>query len=312
MAPLRIGVPDLVSPSYFPAIAAVELGLLADEGVDATVELVFPVTDAAVALRDGSLDVLAGAAHAPLYAFPRWDGARLVAAISRNTYWFLVVAAERGVGRGELTKLRDLRIGAAPGVDEGLRQLLVRSGVDLDERELHIGPVPGVAAGTVSFGVAAAEALADGRVDAFWANGMGAAVAVADGTGTVVVDARRDGGIGAGLTFAGVSTTQALIDRDPATVGAVVRALRRAQVLLAEDPGRATEVGRRLFPAREAELIAELVRRDAPWYDTAITPEAVAGLNDFGRLAGLLPDPADEPAYDHVVATDLASTGSIR
>lgn len=309
MAPLRIGVPDLVSPSYFPAIAAVELGLLADEGVAGTVELVFPVTDAAAALRDGRLDLLAGAAHAPLYAFPGWQGARLVAAISRNTYWFLVVRSDLGVGHGDLDALRDLRIGAAPGVDEGLRQLLVRSGVDLDERGLRIGPVPGVAPGTISFGVAAAEALADGRVDAFWANGMGAEVATSSGTGTVVVDARRDGGLGASLTFAAVSTTRELIDRDPGAVAAVVRALGRAQQILADDPERAAEVGRRLFPPREADLIAELVRRDAAWYGTAITPGAVDGLAAFARHAGLL---GSDVAFDDVVAIEFASAGSPR
>ncbi|MEU7765595.1 ABC transporter substrate-binding protein [Nocardia sp. NPDC049190] len=309
MAGLRIGVPDLVSPSYFPAIAAVELGLLADEGVEGTIELVFPVTDAATSLRDGRLDLLAGAAHAPLYAFPGWQNARLVAAISRNTYWFLVVRSDLGVARGDLKALRDLRIGAAPGVDEGLRQLLVRSGVDLAGQGLRIGPIPGVAPGTISFGVAAAEALADGRVDAFWANGMGAQVAESTGTGTVVVDARRDGGLGSRLTFPAISTTQDLIARDPAVVAAVVRALGRAQRVLADDPERATEVGRRLFPPREAGLIAELVRRDAPWYGTEISPEAVAGLNAFGRHAGLL---AHDVAFDDVVVTDLVSSGTSR
>jgi hypothetical protein len=39
-------VPDLVSPSYFPAIAAVELGLFQRHGLAATLEPVFPVTRA--------------------------------------------------------------------------------------------------------------------------------------------------------------------------------------------------------------------------------------------------------------------------
>jgi NitT/TauT family transport system substrate-binding protein len=305
MARVRIGVPDLVSPSYFPAIAAVELGILAEEGVDGTIELVFPVTDAAVALREGGLDFLAGAAHAPLYAFENWNGARLVAAISRNTYWFLVVRSDLGIGRGELGRLANLDVGAAPGVDEGLRQLLVRSGVDCHAAGIRIGPVPGVRPGTISFGVAAAEALADGRVDAFWANGMGAEVAVVDGTGSVVVDARRDGGLGASLTFAAISTTEALIEADPDLVAAVVRALRRTQRLLAEDPERALAVGRKLFPPREAELIAELIRRDASYYDTVITPEAIEGLSAFGRHAGIL---TADVGYDDVVAARFTST----
>ena len=34
---IRVAIPDLVSPSYFPAIAAVELGFFKQEGLDATV-----------------------------------------------------------------------------------------------------------------------------------------------------------------------------------------------------------------------------------------------------------------------------------
>ena len=36
---LRIAVPDLVSNSYFPIIAAVELGFFEQEGFDASVDL---------------------------------------------------------------------------------------------------------------------------------------------------------------------------------------------------------------------------------------------------------------------------------
>ena len=40
---MRIAVPDLISNSYFPAIAALELGFFESEGLDAELELVFPV-----------------------------------------------------------------------------------------------------------------------------------------------------------------------------------------------------------------------------------------------------------------------------
>ena len=49
---MRIGVPDLISNSYFPAIAAVDLGAFKAEGLDAEVELLFPVPKAMEALRD--------------------------------------------------------------------------------------------------------------------------------------------------------------------------------------------------------------------------------------------------------------------
>ncbi len=40
---MRIAVPDLVSNSYFPAVAAVELGFFAAEGLEAELQLIFPV-----------------------------------------------------------------------------------------------------------------------------------------------------------------------------------------------------------------------------------------------------------------------------
>jgi ABC-type nitrate/sulfonate/bicarbonate transport system substrate-binding protein len=76
---------------------------------------------------------------------------------------------------------------------DGLKRMLVESGMD-PERDVRIGPVPGTAGPGVSFGVAAAKALEEGKLDGFWANGMGAEVAVRNGAGTLVLDARRGDG----------------------------------------------------------------------------------------------------------------------
>ena len=86
---MKIALPDLVSNSYFPAIAAVELGFFKRHGLDATHELIFPVPDAFQALSDGKVDLVAGAAHGPLWAFPRWRGCKLVCALSQGMYWSL-------------------------------------------------------------------------------------------------------------------------------------------------------------------------------------------------------------------------------
>ena len=88
--PMRIGVPDMISNSYFPAIAAVDLGAFKTEGLDAEIELLFPVPEAMEALRDGELDFVAGSAHAALTAFPDWNGAKLLVALAQHMYWFLV------------------------------------------------------------------------------------------------------------------------------------------------------------------------------------------------------------------------------
>ena len=299
--PLRVAIPDMVSPSYFPAIAAVELGFFKKEGLDATIELVFPVTKTFEELREGRLDFVGGAAHAPLYAFRDWTGCRLICALSQNMYWFLVVRRDIGAKRGELRALKGLRIGAAPGPADGLKRMLVESGID-PEREVNIAPVPGAAAAGVSFGMAAAKALEEGAVDGFWANGMGAEVALRRGVGTLVVDARRgDGPKGSQhYTFPALVATQKSVDERPEEVAAAVRAVVGAQGALKSDPSLATEAAKRHFPPAELALIAELVRRDAPFYDPEISGDTVHTLNAFARDVGLL---SQAVVYEQVVAT---------
>src|SRR5262249_262737 len=152
------------------------------------------------------------------------------------------------------------------------------AGFDLAKDGIDIGPIPGTTASGVSFGVTAAKALEEGTLDGFWANGMGAEVATLRGVGTVVLDVRRgDGPAPArGYTFPALVTTERRMADDPASVRAAIRAIVRTQNALREDPSRAFEVGRRLFPEAEANLIAELIRRDLPYYDPRITPEMVA------------------------------------
>jgi ABC-type nitrate/sulfonate/bicarbonate transport system substrate-binding protein len=303
--PSRVAIPDMVSPSYFPAIAAVELGFFEKEGLDATVELIFPVTKTYEELRDGRIDFVGGAAHAALYAFRDWNGCKLLCALSQNMYWFLVVRKGLEAKRGDLDALRGLRIGAAPGPVDGLRHMLAESGIDPD-REVKIAPVPGTAVAGVSFGMAAAKALEDGSVDAFWANGMAAEVAVRGGFGTLIVDARRgDGPHGAQhYTFPAFVATQERIDRSPEAVAAAMRAVIAAQAALRQDPSLAARAAHRLFPAAERALIEELVRRDTPYYEALISRESVRALNGFARATGLL---SRDPSFDEVVAAHLTS-----
>lgn len=302
---MRIAVPDLISNSYFPAVAAVEMGFFREEGLDAALQLLFPVPKTMEALRDGALDFVAGAAHATLAAFPDWQGAKLLAALGQHMYWLLVVRADLGVRRGDLQALKGLRIGAAPGPDAGLRRLLVEAGLDPARDGIRIGPVPAASTAGVSFGVTAAEALAAGEIDGFWANAMGAEVAVRRGVGTIVLDVRRGDGPPAArhYTFPALVTTERLIAREPEAAAAAVRAIVRAQRTLRADPARATEVGRRLFPPLEADLIADLIRRDLPYYDATITPETVASLNRFAQEVGLLSGPVP---YEQVVASQFS------
>jgi len=196
-------------------------------------------------------------------------------------------------------------IGAAPWVEMGLRALLTSAGIDLAADQVNIVPVPGSQGAGVNFGVTAARALEERRIDGFWANGMGTEVAVRRGVGTVVLDVRRgDGPRGCfDYTFSALATSQRLLDENPGAAAAAVRALMAAQVALANDPVSATQVGRKRFPADEAALIAELIRRDVPYYDASITRQAVTGMCAFARSLGLL---TGEPRYEDIVATECA------
>jgi ABC-type nitrate/sulfonate/bicarbonate transport system substrate-binding protein len=286
---LRVAIPDLISPSYFPAIAAVELGCFSKEGFDATLELLYPVTKTYEELRDGRLDFVGGASHAALYAFKDWQGAKLLCALAQHMYWFLVVRKDLNAKRGDLNVVRGLRIGAAPGPVDGLKRMLAVDGID-PEREVKIAPVPGFAVGqTASFGLLAAKALEEGKIDGFWANGMGAEVAVRNGIGTLVLDARREASDEAkGYTFPALVTSQEVIDQNPKAARAAINAVKAAQNILKQNPERATEIGKKLFPATEAGLIAELVRRDLPFYEAAISEHSVESMNWFARDIGLL------------------------
>ena len=168
-----VGQPDLISNSYFPALAAVELGFFNDEGIDAEIEMISPVPDAFVALRDGECHFVAGPAHAALWAFPRWQGAKMLCALSQGMYWFLVVRKDLDIEPGDLTGLSGLTLGAAPGPDMGFRQLLISAGIDVEKENISIGLPPGGLIPGASFGVSAAEALIEGKIDGFWANGIG-------------------------------------------------------------------------------------------------------------------------------------------
>ncbi len=302
---MKLAVPDMISNSYFPAIAAIELGIFKQEGIEVALELIYPVDKCYAALREGTVDFVGGSAHSVLSAFPQWRGAKLLCAQGQGMYWFLVLHKDLGASRGNLDTVKGKRIGAAPWVDLGLRRLLIEAGLDLARDEINIAPVPGAVGAGVNFGVTAAKALEERKIDGFWANGMGAEVAVRRGVGTVVLDVRRRDGPKPcfNYTMAAIATTEALIARSPEHAAAAVRAMVRTHAALRANVARAGEIGRKLFPPAEAELIAELIRRDLPYYDAAISPDFVTGMNWFACDVGIL---QGEVPYESVVATQFS------
>lgn len=302
---MRLAVPDLVSNSYFPAISAVELGDFAEQGLDASHELIFPVDKCYQALRDGEVDLIGGSAHAVLSAFPAWKGAKLLCALAQGMYWFLVMRTDEGHRRGDLGAVKGKKIGAAPWVDYGLARMLQEVGIDIERDEVDIAPVPGTVGRGVSFGATAARALEDGLIDGFWANGMGAEIAVTRGVGTIVVDVRRGDGPKPAYDYTQpvlVATDRLIADR-PDDVAAAVRAIVSTQNKLKQNVARATAIGDKLFAPNEAKLIAQVVERDLPYYDPAISEGFVEHMNGFARDMGFLDRTVP---YDRVVATEFS------
>ena len=303
---MKIAIPDLISNSYFPAAAAVELGFFKEEGLDMTLELIFPVDRTLEILRDGDIQFVGGSAHSTPHAFPEWQGGKLLASLAQGMYWFLILRSDLGAKQGDIEAVKGLNIGAAPLVDLGLQQLLIEAGIDLEKDKVTIAPVPGAFSGkNVNFGVTAAKALEDGKIDGFWANGMGAEVAVTRVAGTMVIDARRgDGPPNAfNYTMPALITSQKMIDEEPDACAAAVRALVKTHAALKDDISLATKVGEKLFPAEEASLIAQVVERDLPYYSAAISPEFVDGMAAFQRAVGLI---EGEVTYEQAVATQFS------
>ncbi len=299
--PIKIAIPDLISNSYFPVLAACELGFLRAEGLDASLVLMSPADKSYQALKEGQVDFVAAEAHAALAIFPRWRGVKLICAQAQGMYWFLVMRSNLGIKRGDLQSLRGRRIGASPWVELGLKRLLIEAGIDSEREGIAISPIPGGLKLKLNTGVTAAKALESEVIDGFWANGMGAEIAVRRGSGTIVLDVRRGDGPKAAFDFTlpTVATTDWLIQNSPETAACVVRAVVASHAALRSDVSLAAIVGNKLFPAMEAELIVELVARDLPFYEASLSKHSIASLNQFARDVRLLDC---DPSYENVVA----------
>ena len=303
---MKVVIPDLVSNSYFPAIAAVEMGFFKEEGLDAELELIYPVGKCYEALRDGKADFVGGSSHSAPTAFPEWQGVKFLGALAQHTYWFLIMRADLKVKRGDVAAVKGRRIGAAPLIDIGLIELLKEYGIDPKRDNVQIAPPPMPAQAGVSFGVNAAKAMEEGKIDGFWANGMGAEVAVQRGIGTLVLDARRGDGPQACAATPSACWRPAptLVEKTPDKAAAAVRALVKTQKALKADPKRATKVGEKWFPAFEASLIATLVERDLPYYDPAISKATFDSMCKFVQTVGLTKGVGK---YEDVVATQFSN-----
>src|SRR5262245_4533994 len=150
---MRIAVPDFVSSTFIPLIAAKELGIFQEEGQDVELVTIRALGDVE-ALRDGAVDFSSGTAHAPLMLFPAWRGVKLVATVSQGTPWMLVMKAGLAQ-RGELEAVKGRRIAADQGPDLVFKYLLREAGIYIEPEHVDIGQPPETSQAGVSVGVAA-------------------------------------------------------------------------------------------------------------------------------------------------------------
>jgi len=300
----KIWVPDLDSPSYFVAIAAVELGFFKQEGID--IEFIYNTLEGPELMRDGKLDFIGGPAFAATRTFPDWKGVKLLCALSQYSYWFMAVRSTLDIKRGDLQAIKGLRISAAPPWPEmSLRYMLADAGIDLERDRVRIVPPPPPYGDKGFMARNGVDAIIQNIADAYWGNGMRVALGESLGIAKLHVDLRRgDGPPGARYyNFAALTARERLINEHREAAAGAIRAIVKAQKALKANPSISTEIGRRLFPADEAELIAGLIERDAPFYDAKISHDAVDGLMKFAKRYGVIKDAVP---YEDLVATQFS------
>src|SRR5204862_184908 len=80
-----------------------------------------------------------------------------------------------------------------------------------------------------------------------------------------------------------LAVTDDFLARRSGDAARMVSAMDATHAALKQDVALACQIGAKVFPEREASLIASLVQRDLPFYSTAISKAFVAGMNDFAR-----------------------------
>jgi ABC-type nitrate/sulfonate/bicarbonate transport system substrate-binding protein len=256
-------------------------------------------------LRDGTLHFFGGPAYAATRAFPAWKGAKLLCALSQYSYWFMAVRADLNVKRGDLNAVKGLRIACSPTFPEmGLRYMLAEAGIDPTRDNVRIVASPTAHRQEHLKGRDGVVAIEQGVADGYWGNGMRLAIGESFGVAKLHLDLRRgDGPAGARwYNFAAFTTTEQLVREQPHVAAAAIRAIVKTQRALSANPRLATDVANDLFPREEASLIADLIARDAPFYDATISAQAIDGVNKFAKANGLIVDPIP---YDTLVASQF-------
>src|SRR5215472_17245689 len=219
---MRLTVADAISPSYFVAIAAIELGFFRREGID--VEFVFSPPNPSQALKDGTIDFFGGSPFTGLRAFPGWRGAALLCALSQYTYWFLAVRSDIECEQGDVSAVKGLRLSASADPGLTMKRLLEEAGIDLGRDNVRIVPSPRRTSPNWAWdGV---DAIEQGVSDGYWGNGLRADLGVKRGIAKILLDVRRGDVQPASRNFfyKDTATTERLVKEHPDIAAGAVRA----------------------------------------------------------------------------------------
>jgi len=219
-----------------------------------------------------------GSAHSAARRRFRMDGVTLLCAQAQGMYWFLIMRAAsqrraRRHRRREGTAQSARRRG-----EMGLRRLLIEAGIDLVRDEVTIQPVRARSEKGELRSDGRASGKPNGKIDGFWANGMGGrSHSAAAPAHWCSKSARRrpqkPGGFQ--LTPWPRSPRRCAHRAHARCCGCAVRAIvansARSLRRQPRDEGR-----QRALPGSRSGVIADIVRRDLPINDAAIRPDFVA------------------------------------
>jgi NitT/TauT family transport system substrate-binding protein len=257
--PVRVILPDPDNLQLMAFWVARGAGLFEREGLAVTLSV--PPSPGGVLQRFLQGDAPAAVLPAPAYLdlIAQRAPIRLVANLLRHEPANLVVRSSALGARGislarplaeRLRALRGLKVGVAPGPVGRLRALFASAGLVADE----VVQIVGVA------GPEQNDALASGRVDALFAHTPYLEEALARGDGALVVHASA-GDIPA-LSFRQIhalAVDRAWADRHDREVGALVRSLAAAELLVHRDQAAAVDAVLRALPAKKRDRVERIV-----------------------------------------------------
>ena len=135
------------------------------------------------------------------------------------------------VKRGDMDAIKGLRISSSTAFPNMvLKHMLAEAGINLERDKVEIVSSPATGKNELWRGRDGVDAIERGA-DAFWGNGMRAAIGEKLGVAKIHLDLRRgDGPSGARLyNFAALTTTDRFIKEQPQVAAAAVRAIVKTQ-----------------------------------------------------------------------------------